>query len=203
MTLKLMVAKLQLHNKKFITREELREYCRDINLDYYTTIRYLTYYKHLARIFKGIFYIKTIEERKFNKTDISYPEIIKKALYIKGIRRWYFGLETALKLNNMTHEYFAIDYVISDSLFRAKPITILGHKIRFVKLAHSLVSFGLKKNNVPYSDPEKTALDLLYLKKYSKGEFMDLSRKLSKNKLIIYSKHYNKRIREVVKEYDG
>src|SRR3989338_2143413 len=135
MSFKLMVTKLQLSNKKFVTAKEIKESCKEVNLDYYTAIRYLTHYKYLVRIFKGIFYIRTLEERKLNKTDISYHEIIKDALGIKGIKNWYFGLETALKINNLTHEYFTIDCVVSDSLFRAKPITILGHKIKFVKLS--------------------------------------------------------------------
>jgi len=184
---------------KLITGEEIREYCKEISLDYYATIRYLTFYKYLVRIFKGIFYIKSIEERKLNKTDISYFEIIKKALEIKGVKKWYFGLETALKINNLTHEYFTIDSIISDSLFRAKPITILGRKIKFVKISSKLVSFGVKKNNVFYSDPEKTALDLLYLKKYSKSEFLELIKKLSMSKLIKYSKFYDKRVKEIMK----
>ena len=200
MTLRLIVTRLQLSNKKFITGEELREYCKEINLDYYTTIRYLTYNRYLARIFKGIFYIKSIEERKLNKTDMSYLEIIKNALGIKGIKKWYFGLETALKLNNLTHEYFTIDSVISDSLFRAKPIAILGRKIKFVKISPKLISFGIKKNNLLYSDSEKTALDLLYLKRYSKSEFSELSKKLSKNKIIKYSKFYDKRVKGAVRE---
>lgn len=200
MTLKLMVKKLQMSNKKFITREELKAYCREINLDYYTTIRYLTFHQYLMRILKGIFYIKSIEERKLNKISIIYLEAIKVALKIKGIKRWYFGLETALKLNNLTHEYFTMDSVISDTLFRARPISILGHKVKFVKLSPKLFSFGIEKGKLPYSDAEKTALDLLYLKKYSKSEFLELCGSLSKNKILKYAQHYNKRIIEAVEE---
>lgn len=199
MTLKLIVMKLEISKKKFITHTEIESYCKELKLDYYTVIRYLTHHKYLVRIFKGIFYIKTIEERKLNKFDISYLEIIKEALKIKGIDNWYFGLETALKLNNLTHEYFTIEYVISDKLFRAKPISILGHKVKFVKLSPKLV-FGIIKKNIPYSDPEKTLLDLLYLKHYSDAEFEEIAENLSKNKLIKYSKKYSKRIINAVKE---
>ena len=109
-------------------------------------------------------------------------------------------METALKLNNLTHEYFTIDCVVSDSLFRAKPILILGRRIKFVKISPKLLSFGIRKNNFFYSDKEKTVLDMFYLKKYSKYEFFELSKRLSKIKLIKYSKYYNKRVREIVKE---
>ena len=99
MTFKLIITRLQLSNKKFITGEEIREYCKEISLDYYATIRYLTFYKYLVRIFKGIFYIKSIEERKLNKTDISYFEIIKKALEIKNINPTPKVINTKKKLN--------------------------------------------------------------------------------------------------------
>ena len=203
MSLKLMVKKLQMYNKRFITREELKEYCREINLDYYTAIRYLTFHKYLIRILKGIFYIKSMEERKFNKTNINYLDAIKTSLRIKGVKKWYFGLETALKLNTLTHEYFTIDYVINDTIFRANPINILGHKIKFVKISSKLFYFGIKKDKLPYSDPEKTMLDLLYLKKYNKTEFLELSKRLSKNKILKYAEYYNKKVRDIVrKQYD-
>lgn len=199
MSLKLIVAKLQLGSRKFITGKELREYCRELGLDYYATIRYLTHHRHLARIFKGVFYIRSLEERKLSKTDASYLDIIKSALEIKGIKSWYFGMETALKLNNLTHEYFVTDCVVSDSLFRAKPITILGHKIRFVKLSPKLI-FGIKNRGIPYSEPEKTALDLLYLKRFDKAAFLELSGKLSKNKLTRYALHYSRKVAEIARE---
>lgn len=200
MTLKLIVMKLEISKKKFIISNEIKGYCKELGLDYYATIKYLTRHKYLVRIFKGIFYIKSIEERKLNKLDTSYFEIIKEALNIKGVKNWYFGLETALKLNNITHEYFTVDYVVNDKLFRAKPILILGHKVRFVKLSPKLLSFGIIRDKISYSDPEKTLLDLFYLKHYSIEEFEELAKNLSKNKLIRYSKNYDKRTIKSIKE---
>lgn len=194
MSLKIIVEKLARSNKKFITVNELKIDCNKLNLDYYTVIRYLTHYKYVERIFKGIFYIYSIEERKLGKSEMSFYEIIKEALKIKGINNWYFGLETALKFNNLTHEYFTIDYIINDSLFRAKPMKIMGHKVKFYKLIPKMISFGIINNNFNYSDPEKTVLDLLYLKHYNKLAFEEISEKLSKTKLIKYAKNYPKKI---------
>lgn len=194
MTLKILVEKLARRNSKFITGDEIRENCRKLPLDYYTTIRYLTHYKYIARIFRGIFYVYSIEERKLRKINTPFYDILKEALKMKGIDNWYFGLETALKFNNLTHEYFVVDYVISDKLFRAKSFLILGRKVKFVKLSKKMLSFGIIKNNFNYSDSEKTLLDLLYLKHYSKSEFIDVVKKLSKSKLIKYSKNYNQQV---------
>ncbi|HXG07947.1 MAG TPA: hypothetical protein VNI77_11560 [Nitrososphaera sp.] len=72
---------------------------------------------------------------------------------MKGIGNWYFGLHTALKLNNMTHEHFAAEDVISDLLFRAKPLNISGSKFKFTQLSPRPMSFGIKNDSggMPYS----------------------------------------------------
>lgn len=201
MTLKIIVEKLARSGKKFILADELRKDCKSLSIDYYTTIRYLTHYKYLARIFKGIFYVYSVEERKLRKEERTFYEILKEALKLKNITNWYFGLETALKFNNLTHEYFTTDYVISDNLFRAKSINIMGRKVKFYKISPKLLSFGIQKRNFNYSDPEKTLLDLIYLKHYSLEEFKEMAENLSKTKLFKYSKKYPKRISNLIKAY--
>lgn len=199
MTLKLVVEKLARSKKKFITNNELKDYCRRISMDYLTTVKYLIRNKYLERIFRGIFYVYSIEERKLGSSEMSFYEILKEALKIKGIDNWYFGLETALKFNNLTHESFATEYIITDSLFRAKSIPIMGRKVKFYKLVPKLLSFGLIKDTFPYSGPEKTALDLLYLGHYRMTEFEELAENLSKNKLYKYAKSYPKNLINKVK----
>jgi len=169
MSYKLLVRKIEMDEKKtkFIVRDTIKEYCRALKLDYHSAIRYLLSNKYLVRVLRGIFYIKSIEERKLNKIDINYLEALKKALEIKGVKNWYFGLETALKLNNVTHEYFSEDFVVSDSIYRAKAFDILGYKIKFLKIKKDLTEFGIKKENVNYSDVEKTILDIIYFGKYN------------------------------------
>ena len=200
MTLKLIVEKLAWDNKKFITSDEIKDYCRKLSLEYLTTIKYLLRNKYLARVFRGIFYVYSIEERKLGKSEMNSFEILKEALKIKGVKNWYFGLETGLKFNNLTHEYFVIDYVINNMIFRAKPIIIMGRKVKFYKLSPKMFSFGIIKKNINYSDSEKTILDLLYLKHYSKEEFEEIAEELSKIKLLNYAKNYNKRVINIVKE---
>ena len=200
MTLKLIVEKLAWDNKKFITSDEIKDYCRKLSLDYLPTIKYLLRNRYATRIFKGIFYVYSIEERKLGKSEMNFFEIIKEALKIKGIKNWYFGLESGLKFNNLTHEYFVIDYIINNKIFRAKPILIMGRKVKFYKLSSNMFSFGIIKKNINYSDAEKTLLDLLYLKHYTKEEFEEIAESLSKTKLIKYAKNYNKRVINLIKE---
>lgn len=202
MTLSLIVKKLELAGTKFITRGNIREYCKELNLDYYTVIGYLTSNKYLVRILRGIFYVRSIEERKLKKTEISYIEAIKEALKIKGVKNWYFGLESAIKLNNLTHEYFAVETIITDTIFRPKPIDILGTKVRFIKINKALFNFGLKGNGFKHSDIEKTLLDMVYLGRYNNYSEEEIKNKISyltnnckKRRLMEYAEHYPKTVR--------
>ena len=199
MTLKLIVEKLARDNRKFILSNEIKDYCKRLSLDYLPTIKYLLRNKYLARIFRGIFYIYSIEERKLGKSEMNSFKILKEALKIKGVKNWYFGLETGLKFNNLTHEYFTMEYIINDKIFRAKPIIIMSKKVKFYRLSRKMFLFGIIKKNINYSDSEKTLLDLLYLKHYSKEEFEEIAEELSKIKLLKYAKNYNKRVINIVK----
>lgn len=207
MKLSVLIKKIALSKEKFIVDKILKNYCKELNIDYIPTIKYLLYYGYVVRILRGIFYIKSIEERKLRKLDISYLSALKRALEIKNINNWYFGLETALKFNNITHEYFSIDYLLNDTIFRPKPVKIMGHTIKFIKIHKKLFNFGIIKKDINYSDIEKTLLDIIYLSKYHglnkdsiKNKIKDILRHSSKNKLIKYSKNYPKTVQNFIRE---
>ena len=200
---KLAVEKLARENKKFITTKELEGYSKRLSTNQSYLIKYLLRNKYISRIFRGIFYVNSVEERKLGKSDMTFYEILKNALEIKGIKNWYFGLETALKMNNMTHEYFFVEYIITDTLYRAKSMIIMGRKVKFYKISPKLMNFGIIKKVVCYSDPEKTALDLLYLNHYDKKSFYEIAEKLSKDKLVRYSKKYKGKVMRIVEGLNG
>jgi len=205
MSYKLLVEKLyRTHGDKYITREEIKKYIKPLKLSYYSAVRYLLELGYLERILRGIFYVKSIEERKLKKTDVTYKEAISKALELKNVE-WYFGMESALKLNNLTHEYIAMDIIISDKIFRNKSMNILGHYVKFIKAKKELFLFGIKKTPFPYSDTEKTILDIIYFAKYNSMKDSEIKNKIDeyleyaeKKKLLEYSKHYPKSVREFI-----
>jgi len=207
MSLKLIVKKLEIRKEKFITREELKSYCKMLKLDYYTVVGYLMTNNYVVRILRGIFYVKSIEERKLKKIDMDHLAVIGEALEIKGIKNWYFGLNTAVKLNNLTHEYFVVDYVINDKIARSELIEIIGYEIKFIKVNKKIFGFGIIKNRLQYSDVEKTVLDIAYLGKYNnltnneiKNKLIDIMGYCSKEKIRKYSKHYPKTVKKFIKE---
>jgi len=205
MSAPLLLKKLRLDGKEFLKNDELKHYCEAMDLDYTATVRYLTTHGHLVRIFRGIFYVKPIEEEELGKPRYTYLELVAKGLELKGVENWYYGLYTALKLNNMTHEHFTVDYVISDTMFRAKPINIAGYRFRFLKLAPRLLRFGIKDEGVRYSDPEKTVLDFIYTWRYNgvpkEKILLDVREWMSaasSDRIDEYSGHYPKTVRRIV-----
>ncbi len=203
----LILEKLHLMGREFVNSDEIKSYCSTINLSYEKVIRYFMRMKYIIRIFKGIFYVKSLEEIKYKSIKYSHLELVAKGLELKGVKNWYFGLYTALKLNNATHEYFTIDYVISDSFYRNKPITINNRRFKFHKLKLSLLKFGIIENKYRFSDLEKTVLDFIYLWIYNGKpkdrilmDISDYTMNLSKNKIIDYINFYPNSVIEIIME---
>ena len=212
MKMSILLKKLHLENKEFVTSEEMKSYCKSMKLDYATVVRYFIARGYITRIFRGIFYVKSLEEQKLGRSKYNHLELVARGLELKNVKNWYFGLHTALKLNNMTHEYFAVEDVINDTLFRAKPITIAGYKFKFIKLSPTLVGFGIKEQDkiIRYSDPEKTVLDFIYIWRYNGVPddkiVIDTSewiKHASKDRLRSYAKKYPKTVTEIVEKVIG
>lgn len=203
----MLLKKLRLDNREFVTSTELKEYCKRMKLNYKSAIGHFVSRGHLTRIFRGIFYVKSLDEVRLGKAKHNYRELVAKGLELKGVKNWYFGLYTALKLNNMTHEYFAIDYVVSDKIFRAKPTKIAGYKFKFVKFKSSLFKFGITKDGLRYSDPEKTILDFIYMWRYNGipkkkivADVSEWANNRSRSKIEKYVEHYPKTVQDVIGE---
>jgi len=190
--------KLVIKNIKIATSQEIKILSKELNKDYDKVVHYLQKYGYIYRIFKGVFYIKTPNEIKLGRFDLSPYEILSQALKIKGVKNWYFGLETALKINKMTHEYFTVDYIISDQYRTTKAIHILNRDFKFIKWRDSLTTFGIisSKSKLRYSDKEKTVLDIAYREKLNNSEdraisiIKEYSEMTDKIKIREYLEHY-------------
>ncbi|MEI7961116.1 MAG: hypothetical protein WCI04_02160 [archaeon] len=208
MAYSILVRKILLRNERYLSKEELTEISSKLKLSYTKATNYLLTNKYLYTIFRGFFFVPSVEERKLSSKTPDILEAISKAMEYKGIKNWYFGLETAIKHAGITHESFSIDYVISDKIFRPKPIEILGRKIKFIKLKKELCDFGVTKDKYLYSDLEKTILDIVYLKRYSgeedsaiKSYLVEWAEKSNKKKLVLYSKKYPDAVTRLAEEF--
>ncbi|MFH1472119.1 MAG: hypothetical protein ABIF85_04405 [Nanoarchaeota archaeon] len=207
MTIKLLIKKLHLEGKEFVTSEDIAERCKPLKMNHRNAIRYLLKERYLIRIFKGIFYLRTFDEIKLGRNKYNHLELVSRGLELKGVKNWYFGLYTALKLNNLTHEHFTVEYVLNDKIFRAKPIDIAGYKFRCLKLKPELFGFGVVGDKLRYSDVEKTILDFIHIWRYNgiaeEKIIMDLSEyaaNASKKKLLAYSGNYSKSLKETAEK---
>jgi len=199
----LIMKKLWLENRKFIDSSSLKSICEELGVSYKIMIQYLLARKYLVRIFRGIFYVKSVEEIEFGRLNVSHLWLVARGLEMKGVKNWYFGLYTALRLNGVTHEYFDVDFVLNDVIFRFREVNIAGRKFKFVKIKPSLF-FGVKvREGIKYSDLEKTILDFIYLWRY-RGipeekillDVSELVESASREKLFRYSKMYPKTVRK-------
>lgn len=215
MSYKNLVKKLEIERKLekpegIITSKEIKKFCKNksINLDYGMAIGYLLNNNYLERILRGIFYIRTLEEKKKSISKINFIDAIIESMKIKGVNNWYFGLETALKMNNLTHETFFVDTIINDKIKNSKPLEVLGHKVKFTKIKGVDYSFGIKKAKTKsekeyfYSDPERTLLDIAYLEKYRGKSNESIRYKIvdyKTNNLTLkdHSKNYPKTVKEI------
>ncbi len=193
----MILRKLRLEGKELVTSEELKETCSSLGIKYESAIRHLVPRGHLIRIFRGVFYVTSPEEALTKRRKHSHLELVSRGLKAKGVEDWYFGLYTALKLNNMTHEHYAIDYVVNDKIQRSNPMNIAGHRFRFGNVKPTLLGFGVIGGELRHSDPEKTILDFIYIWRYnsmpdqritlSVREWVD---NVDETKIKNYSRHY-------------
>ncbi len=196
--------KMLIEDRKIVTSDEIRELSEQLGKEPKQSLNYLQRHGFITRILRGIFYVKSYEERMKGQAECSLYDMLAMALETKGVRKWYFGMETALKFNLMTHEYFTVDRVITDSFRTTKVIKINGADFYFIKWSIRHFKRGiLKKGLVRYSDKEKTVLDLIY-RDYLNGKerFMDAyseyGDQLSKETFMDYLSDFPPGFREAV-----
>ena len=189
---------------KVITKSDLDSLGNKYKLNNFKLRKLLLNGKYLVTIFRGIYYLKSYEEKKFNSLKYSPYELLSLGLEKKGIK-WYFGLNTALKFLNLTHEVFPVNIVINDKFNRTKPMKIADSTFFFIKLKPSLF-FDMKKTKTEnkitlyYSGLEKTLLDMIYLKKnvditeYKFNKFLFLKKSNKYNRIV------KKKIKEIYNE---
>jgi len=155
--------RLNLEDRETVTSRELREHAEALGKNPENAITHLVRYGYLAPLFRGLYYVRSPGEVRLGRRRYNHLELMGIALAKKRIDRWYFGLETALKLNDLTHEYFASETLVTDRLYRIKGIEIDGRRFIILKWKPQMLEFGLvTKGLIRFSDPEKTVLDLAY-----------------------------------------
>ena len=200
--------KLLVDGSKVVTSEHVRQISQNMGKDYTRSLRYLLEHDYLVRIFRGIFYVNSTDERDAGTPDRPVLRIVAEALALKSVKHWYLGLETALRINGLTHEYFTVNYIITDSYRTTKVIRIADARYQFLKWSGSHFQSGIRREyELKFSDKEKTVLDLVY-KRYleSRDErnaispFIEYEKMLEKTKVRQYLVEYPAKIQEIVRK---
>ncbi len=187
-------------NDKLISKRQLEKVLRDVLQDKYTEniIVNLRRNKDTIYVFKGYYYILSIEEKKGDYTNYSTNEMLYAILNKLNIR-WYLGLYSALERNNILWQGIVNPIIINSEISGERKI--LGIRYRFCKIKRDKIDFGYikktTKNRITfyYSNPEKTYLDFIYLKKIPP---IKLSKFTKKQKLKLYLKNYSKNFKKKV-----
>ena len=122
----------------------------------------------------------------------------------------YLGLQDALSQHNLW-EQETIPIIITSKNVRTGIRKVMGRNILVRKINKKyLFGYEFKKIgnfNLPYSDIEKTFIDMIYFnEKYDVVLISDIKKKLNKNKLNDYLKKYplkfRQKVEKVLKEKD-
>lgn len=147
--------------------------------EYHTSIKkvnisnalwYLSRRGYIRRIFLDYYYVNSIEEKKLTYRRGHGDKELLFSVLNKAQWRWYVGLTSALYESGEIWQVPNTLTIINDRITKKKEI--LGMNVQFIKIKKTLF-FGLvskKINNIhySYSDPAKTTLDFIYLRKYDK-----------------------------------
>lgn len=129
-------------------------------------LKYLSRQRYIRRIFSGLYYVNSFDERNRKFSELEDKEIVFMALNRLGIK-WYVGLGYALYLQGKKWQTPNQVSIVNTKFSGIK--RIFGLKVKFFKTKENLI-FGLKtaKTNhdieYSYSDPAKTHIDRVYFK---------------------------------------
>ncbi len=163
---------------------------------------------YLLPLFRGFYYVRSPEEIRLNTERRDALELFALAARAKGIGDWYFGLDTALRLNGLSHESTREESVISRSFYRVHGVPIGSRRFVIHKWTSKLFGFGLvRRGSYRVSDREKTILDLAYLDFWRAGKghpprrtWLDHFAAADRSKMIRYLPHYPDRVRRMVED---
>lgn len=119
----------------------------------------------------------------------------------------YLGLQDALSFHNLW-EQETIPVIITTGKIRPGIRKVLGHNVLIRRINKKyLFGFDYYKDNefyMPYSDTEKTLIDMIYFKenlnvKFIKGIEKKINRKRFKNYLSYYPKVFRKRVLNMIR----
>lgn len=114
--------------------------------------------------FKGIFYVRSSSELLTKTLPLDSLILATLACNKKFGKNWYFGLQTALKLNELSGVQTSTKaFIITKRQIKSKTRSMNGMEFIFSKIQIPSDNGIMEKNGLRYSDPVRTVLDFLHL----------------------------------------
>ena len=131
-----------------------------------------------------------------------YTKYNDNSLSVFAFKPSYLGLQDSLSFHNLW-EQETIPIIITSKKVRPGIRKILNSNVLIRRLDKKyLFGFNYYKQGkfyLPYSDIEKTFIDIIYFKEKINNEVLDnIKKKINKNKLNSYLKFYPKRFKKLV-----
>ena len=198
---------LSRNRERVVATRRIVELAERIDLNATSAIRSLRKAERIVPLFKGYYYLRDGNEILLHAA-ANPLELFARGANAKGIGSWYFGLHTALRLNEMTHEHSNDEFVVSDAFYRPKGVMIAERRFVVLKWRPSMTRFGLKRiGEYSWSDPEKTVLDYAFLDHYLRvkghpvtGVWKENLTNLRRSKLKSYLPNYPVPVRSMLEE---
>jgi len=195
-------------HREVVASGELARLALRLGRDPRLVARHLRRSAYLVPLFKGFYYVRTAEERALHTPRLNPLEIFAVAARAKGLGPWYAGLHSALRENGLTHEFRRDEWIVSTDLYRPNGVRIGGHRFVIHKWRPELVKFGIRKDRpYPYSDAEKTVLDLAYLDLWRvrkghapAGEWREYLDRVNPKTIAKYARRYPPGLRRLLEE---
>ena len=194
--------------REVLTSRDIVEMADKVGIRPENAARHLRREGYLVPLFRGFYYVRTPEEVRLHTARHGPLELFALAARAKKIGEWYFGLDTALRLNGLTHEDRREETVVSRSFLRVHGISLGARRFVIHKWGPDLFGFGLeRRGNFRFSNREKTVLDLAYADywKARRGRspregWREYLPSVDSTTLHRYLPHYPKEIRRMVEE---
>ncbi|MFH1585136.1 MAG: hypothetical protein ABIB79_00020 [archaeon] len=127
------------------------------------------------------------------------------SLIVLSFNESYLGLQDSLSYHNLWDQE-TIPIIVTSKKIRQGIRKVLGANVLIRRIDKKyFFGFNLKKDGdfyFPYSDIEKTFIDMVYFKENIPNEAMkEIKNKIDKNKLEVYLKRYPLRFRHKVKRF--
>ena len=172
---------LILRPEKVVSSDELNEVCKLLGVDFKTALAGLSRAGVLETVlFKGVYYVRSPEERQLGTIQQDALDIIAQACNLKLKKNWYFGLSTALMLAGLSEQqHLAIITVISKKRVKRYRTSFANLTVEFKQLSGVPFSKFVKQSGVKrFSEPSRTLADYAYFTTKSKSNgYADVIRK--------------------------